>query len=47
MPTDLLNTSTSHDEHPSLGYLTRRQPPGSGIPPGSEWAGEGETPVEG
>ncbi|HUR62580.1 MAG TPA: hypothetical protein VM286_09490 [Candidatus Thermoplasmatota archaeon] len=47
MPTDLLDNSTHHGEYPSLGYLTRRQPPGTGIPPGSDWAGETDTAVEG
>lgn len=36
-----------HEEHPSLGYLTRRQPPGTGTPPGSEWGAEGDVAVEG
>ncbi|MEA3204137.1 MAG: hypothetical protein QOI63_1817 [Thermoplasmata archaeon] len=32
MPTSL----PSQTLYPTLGYLTRRQPPGSGIPPGTE-----------
>jgi hypothetical protein len=35
--------------YPSLGYLTRRQPPGTGTPPGTEsaFAYEAEASVAG
>ncbi|HUR63521.1 MAG: hypothetical protein QOG31_695 [Thermoplasmata archaeon] len=43
MPTSL----PTQPLYPHLGYLTRRQPPGTGIPPGTEVTFEAEAAVAG
>jgi len=39
--------TTPEVDHPTLGYFTRRQPPGTGEMPGSEWTGDPELAVSG